>query len=413
MNNVISRPEGHAVEGQSANRSSFKMWGISAAVAIALSAAGAVVFTSHDPVAAPEAPLPAVGVAKPLQQNIAPRLGFLGQFSAIDRVELRAQVGGTLTGIHFKDGDVVRKGDLLFEIDSVPYEIKLAQATAQLANATSRLDLATRELTRAQTLRDKDAGSVQNVDQRAAEKQAAQAAVDEAKALIRDARFDLDRCKIVAPFTGRIGTHLVSVGNLIGGSRTASGNTTLLTTLVSVDPIYLDFDMSESDYLSYTRGRENTKGPIGGPVQISLADERDYKRKGTLDFIDNSLDRQSGTIRARATVPNPDLLLTPGAFGRVRMDYASATPALLVPDASVLPDQANHMVLTVDNENVVTAKIVNVGDLRDGLRVIRSGLEPTDRVIVDGIPRATPGKKVNPEDKTLQATAESAPTKQG
>lgn len=413
MKDSNSRPQGQPENSSRIDRSAFRLWGISAAVAVALSTAGAVVFASHDPVAAPEPALPQVGVAKPLQQNIAPRLGFLGQFSAINKVELRAQVGGTLTGIYFKDGDVVRKGDLLFEIDSVPYEIKLAQANAQLANATSRLDLATRELIRAQTLRDKDAGSVQNVDQRAAEKQAAQAAVDEAKALIRDARFDLDRCKIVAPFTGRIGTHLVSVGNLIGGSRTASGNTTLLTTLVSVDPVYLDFDMSESDYLAYTRGRDDLKGAVGGPVQISLADEKDYKRKGTLDFIDNSLDRQSGTIHARATVPNPDLLLTPGAFGRVRMDYASAKPALLVPDASVLPDQANHMVLVVDAEGVVSPKIVEVGDLRNGMRVIRSGLAPTDRVIVDSIPKAAPGKKVNPQDKPLQIGSEQLTSTQG
>jgi membrane fusion protein, multidrug efflux system len=413
MTDVNSQLRSQAVTGPRNDRSSFKMWGISAAVAVALSAAGAVVFTSHDPVAAVEPALPMVGVATPLQQNIAPRLGFLGQFSAIDKVELRAQVGGTLTGIFFKDGDVVRKGDLLFQIDSEPYEIKLAQATAQLTNANSRLDLATRELTRAETLRDKDAGSVQNVDQRAAEKRAAQAAVDEAKALIRDARFDLDRCKIVAPFTGRIGTHLVSVGNLIAGSRSATSPTTLLTTLVSVDPIYLDFDMSESDYLAYTRGRQNLKGPVGGPVQISLADEKDFTRKGTLDFIDNALDRQSGTIHARATVANPDLLLTPGAFGRVRMDYATATPVLLVPDASVLPDQANHMVLTVDAEGVITPKIVQVGDVRNGMRIIRSGLAPTDRVVVDSIPKAAPGMKVNPQDKPLQAGTEQVSGTQG
>lgn len=412
MKSVISRPEGQEEHGKRWGRPSFKMWGLSAAVAVVVSAGGAVFLTAEAPSAAPEIPAPAVGVATPVQQNIAPRLGFLGQFAAINKVELRAQVGGTLTGIHFKDGDVVRKGDLLFEIDPIPYEIKLAQANAQLSKASARLDLATRELSRAQVLQQKDAGSVQNVDQRAAEKRAAQAAVDEAKALVRDARFDLDRCRITAPFTGRIGTHLVSVGNLIAGSRAATSPTTLLTTLVSVDPIYLNFDMSESDYLAYTRGQASAKASIGGQVQISLADERDYGRKGTLDFIDNSLDRKSGTIHARATVPNPDLLLTPGAFGRVRMDYSTATPALLVPDASVLPDLSNHMVLTVGADNTVVAKIVQIGDVRDGMRVIRSGLEPNDRVIVEGIPRATPGKKVAPEDKSLQARTD-APRKQG
>lgn len=411
MKDVNSRPVGRTIQDHKADRSTFKKWGVSATIAVVLSAGGGVMLTSHDPVAAPESALPAVGVAKPLQQNIAPRLGFLGQFSAIKKVEIRAQVGGTLTNINFTDGDVVKKGDLLFEIDPVPYEIKMAQASAQLASASARLDLATRELTRAETLRQNDAGSVQNVDQRAAEKRAAQAAVDEAKALVRDARFDLDHCKITAPFTGRIGNHQVSIGNLVAGSRAATSPTTLLTTLVSVDPVYLDFDMSEADYFAYTRGRQSLKGPIGSPVQISLADEKDYKRQGTLDFIDNTLDRQSGTIHARATVPNPDLLLTPGAFGRVRMDYSTPTAVLLVPDASVLPDQANHMVLTVSADNTVTAKIVEVGDIRNGLRVIRSGLEPNDRVIIEGIPRATPGAKVNAEDKSLQVSADVAQNK--
>jgi len=343
-----------------------------------------------------------VAVSSPLQRNLDSRLGFLGQFSAVQKVELRAQVGGTLTAIHFKDGDIVHKGDLLFEIDTVPYEIKMSQATAQLESANARLDLATRELARAQMLKNTDAGTAENVEQRAAERQAAQAAVDDAKAQVRDARFDLDHCRIVAPFTGRIGTHLVSVGNLVAGSRAASSPTTLLTTLVSLDPMYLDFDMSEGDYMTYLREREKQQGQLTGKVSISLADESTYGHPGTLNFVDNALDRSSGTIHARAIVPNPDLLMTPGGFARVRLAVSTPQPMLLVPDAAVLPDQSDHIVLTVGPNNVVMPKRVQLGDIRGGLRVIRSGLTPTDKVIVDGIPFAQPGSKVSPHAGSIQ-----------
>src|SRR5215467_13468955 len=203
------------------------------------------------------APLPHVVVSRPLVENLDTRLSFLGQFSAVSQVEIRAQVGGTLTGISFKDGDIVHKGDLLFTIDPQPYEITFAEATAQLDVATARLELADRQLDRAKDLEQSNAGSMENVDQRTSDQRAARASVEDAKARIRDAQFDLDHCRITAPFTGRMGTHLVSVGNLIAGSRTATSPTTLLATLVSLDPIYLDFDMSESDFLTYSKYREH------------------------------------------------------------------------------------------------------------------------------------------------------------
>jgi multidrug efflux system membrane fusion protein len=198
------------------------------------------------------------------------------------------------------------------------------------------------------------------------------------------------------PFTGRIGTHLVSAGNLIAGSRAATSPTTLLATLVSIDPIYLNFDMSEADYMTFQRERQQRNRPLAEKVQVSLSDEKDFTREGTLDFVDNALDRSSGTIHARATIPNSDLLLTPGGFARIRLEVAPPAPALLVPDASVLPDQSDHIVLTVGPNNVVTPKRVQLGDLRDGLRVIRAGLNPSDRVIVEGVPMAHPGSAVSP-----------------
>lgn len=406
MKKEISRPKTSALEGQRRFRPNIKFWGITAATAVAMTIGAIATFNSQAPTAAVQPIIPSVGVATPLQQSIAPRLGFLGQFSAVKKVELRAQVGGTLTGIHFKDGDIVRQGELLFVIDPAPYEIRLAQATAQQASANARLDLAIRELDRAEKLRQKDAGSVQNVDQRAAEKRSAQASVDEAKALVRDARFDLDHCRITAPFTGRIGAHLVSVGNLVAGSRAATSPTTLLTTLVSLDPVYLDFDMSEGDYMTFMRGRADQKSVVGGKVDISLADEGTYQRQGTLDFVDHSLNRSSGTIHARAIVANPDLLLTPGGFARVRMDYSKAAPVLLVPDSSVLPEQFKHIVLTVGHDNKVAPKQVEVGDVRGGLRVIRSGLEPSDRVIIDSIPIAAPGATVEPRAESIHFSTE-------
>ncbi|WP_222829230.1 efflux RND transporter periplasmic adaptor subunit [Terriglobus saanensis] len=262
--------------------------------------------TSGRSVEAHPTPFPQVVVSKPLIREFNTRIGFLGQFSAVNQIELRAQVGGKLTGIFFKDGDIVHSGDLLFTIEPRQYEIKLAEATAQLDVATARLLLADQQLGRAKELERGDAGTVENVDQRTSDQQTARASVEGAKAWVRDAQFDLEHCRIKAPFTGRIGTHLVSVGNLISGSRTAASPTTLLATLVSLDPIHLDFDMSESDFLAFSKHRSLAKnGPLHEKIDISLGNEDRYARQGVLDFMDNTLDRSSGTIHARATVRNP------------------------------------------------------------------------------------------------------------
>src|SRR6266849_6088350 len=392
------------ITGQHSTKPGVRAWGVSL-LALGLVAGGVIagprlLSPSAGPAAA--APLPRVAVSAPLQRDIGARLGFLGQFSAVEHVELRAQVGGTLTGIHFKDGDIVHQGDLLFTIDPRPYEIRLAQANAQLETANARLVLAGRELHRAEVLAAKAFGTEQAVDQRTADQRTGQAAVDDAKAQIRDAEFDLEHCRITAPFTGRIGTHLVSAGNLIAGSRTATSPTTLLTTLVSLDPIYLDFDMSESDFLTYSKYREHLKGGHIQKVEVGLGDDKQYARSGVFDFLDNVLDRSSGTIHARATVANSNLVLTPGLFARVRLVVAPPSPTLLVPDSAVLPDQSQHMVMTVSADGTVAPKRVEVGEIRDGLRVIRSGLAPSDRVIVDGLLHAAPGTKVSTQDGTIR-----------
>jgi multidrug efflux system membrane fusion protein len=350
-------------------------------------------------------PTPVVTISQPLRREVDVRAGFLGQFSAIDRVELRAQVGGTLTEIHFKDGQIVHKGDLLFVIDPRPYEIKLEQAKAALQTATARLALAGNQLSRAQSLKRNDFATQETVDQRTNDQDASQAAVEDAKARVRDAELDLEYCRVLAPFTGRIGARQVSIGSLVAGSRAATSPTTLLTTLVSLDPLYLDFDMSESDFLTFSRERARIKGPLANKVAIGLSDENDFTREGTLDFIDNALDRSSGTIHARATVPNPDLFLAPGQFGRLRVAIAPPTPVYLLPDAAVVLDQSQRLVMTVGPDATVKPKIVTTGDLRGSLRVIQSGLDSGDRVVIDGLVRAIPGTKVAPQDGAIHYDA--------
>ena len=407
MSDADDRPPGEEPGARDERRRPARLW-VGAGLAIAAAAAAGLAYSyrhSDAAVSAAPAALPQVVVSTPLVREVESRLGFLGQFSAVEQVELRAQVGGTLTGIHFKDGDIVHKGDLLFTIDPIPYEIRLAQANAALETATARVALGERELFRAQALKLKDFGSAQDVDRRTADLRAAQAAVDDAKAQIRDAQFDLDHCRITAPFTGRIGTHLVSVGNLIAGSRAATSPTTLLAMLVSLHPIYLDFDMSEADFLAFSRDRARRREPLADKVEIALSDETQFPRRGALDFVDNMLDRSSGTIHARATVPNPELLLTPGEFARVRLVLGAPAPSLLVPDMAVLPDQSRHIVMTVSPDGTVAAKPVEIGDLQGGLRVIRSGLAANDQVIIDGIPYAAPGSKVAPQNGTIRYAA--------
>jgi len=406
MNQISNWSDTEGLKRPPKKRTKTRAW-IAGLAAIALAAVLWVGFSYRESGQAAVAPmsLATVTVSKPLLREVDTRIGFLGQFSAVDRVELRAQVGGTLTEIHFDDGQIVHKGDLLFVIDPRPYEIKLAEATAQLRTASSRFTLASSELVRAQTLKQSQFGTAETVDQRMAEQIAAQAAIDDAKAQIRDAQLDIEYCHITAPFTGRIGARLVSIGSLIAGSRAATSPTTLLTTLVSLDPIYLDFDMSESDYLTFSRQRARLPGAAADKVAISLSDENQFARLGSLDFVDNALDRSSGTIHARAVVANPDYFLVPGEFARIRLAVAPPSSTLLIPDSAVMLDQSQQLVLTVAPDGTVVPKPVQIGDLRGGLRVIRSGLAPGDRVIIDGLMHAIPGTKVDPQNGTIRYDA--------
>lgn len=350
-------------------------------------------------------PPPSVSVSAPLVRKIASKRTFLGQFSAVDRVELRAQVGGTLSKILFTDGQIVQKGDPLFVIDTRPFEIKLQQAIAAVQSAQARLELAKVELWRAQRLKETTFGTPETVDQRQAEKDAATAAFATAQQSVQDARLDLEFAHISAPFTGRMSNHLVSIGSLVSGSRGGVTPTTLLSTIVSLDPIYFDFDMSESEFIEYQNGQ---RGDWSGKNQITVhlsGQPRIYK--GRLDFIDNAINRGSGTIHARAVVKNPDLSLVPGEFAKLELTTGAPEPAYLVPSSAVSLDQSEHFVMTVAADGTVVPKQVTLGQQLAGLQIVRSGLASTDMVIVDGLTRARPGAVVTPEQTPIQAPREA------
>jgi multidrug efflux system membrane fusion protein len=390
------------------------LWVGSLAIVLLL-AGGAVLlgpkFLSHtSPAAAQGAapPPPPVTVSAPLQRNIASWTTFTGQFSAVDYVELRAQVSGYLTEIHFTDGQIVHQGDLLFVIDPRPYDIALQQANAQLLTAAASLDLANKEITRTAALKRDDFASGELLDQRVQQQRAAQAALEQAKAAERSAQLNLEFCHITAPVTGRISMHRVSLGNLVQGGQGATSST-MLTTIVSLDPIHLDFDMSEGDYLTYQRYLQAQHGgkPVDHTVQADLSDEHDWQRRGELDFVDNQMDRSSGTIHARATLPNPDLFISAGQFARLRLPTSADKPTLLLPDSAIFSDQSRKLVMTVADDGTVVPKPVELGPLSGDLRVINSGLAPTDRVIINGLMRARPGSRVTPQSGTIAVPTQS------
>ena len=363
-----------------------------------------VIATASAAMAQTTPPPPPVTISPPLQKEIVEWDQFTGQFQAVDFVEIRARVAGYLTEIHFQDGQTVKKGDLLFVIDPRPYEAALASMRAQLGQAEAQVSLAQAQLNRSAELRKRDFEPASSYDQRVSDLKVATAAVEAAKAAIRTAELNVEFTRIIAPITGRISRHQVSIGNLISGGD--GGAATLLTTIVSLDPIYFNFDMSEADYLAYQRAyakglmrstRDNTVA-----VSLHLTDEKGWPHEGRMNFVENQVDRLSGTIRVRAVFPNPNLLFTPGQFGRIRIPGSEPYQAILIPDAAVVTDQSRKIVLTVNDENVVVPKIIRPGPSYEGLRIVRSGLQPSDKVIINGLMRARPGTKVAPKPGTIE-----------
>jgi len=363
-------------------------------------------FWKGDQAAQTAPPPPAVTVSKPLVRDMQEWSDFTGQFEAREAVEVRPRVSGYLESVNFVDGQLVKKGDLLFVIEPRPFELARETAKAQQAQSEAQLDLAKAQLDRTAQLRKNDYATKETYDERVAQVNIAQASRDAAIAAVNQAQLNLDYTRVTAPVAGRMGRHEVSVGNLIMGGIT--GSTTLLTTIVSLDPIWLTFNVSEGDGMTYKRlvqkGEIESARSNSVQVQGQLMDEKEWTLKGTIDFVDNQYDRSSGTIRVRAAFSNPDLFITPGQFGRVRVPMSQDRPTMLVPDAAVVTDQSVKLLFVVAPDGTVVPKPVDLGPVTDdNLRVIRSGITADDSVIISGLLRARPGQKVTPKQGTIGA----------
>ena len=343
-----------------------------------------------------------VTVATPLERSINQWDDYVGRFEASRSVEVRPRVSGQIIGVHFTDGQIVQKGQLLFTIDPRPFGAALAEARASVASARSDLSLAEINLGRAKRLLEAEAVSQSDVDRLTANVRSAQAALAAAQARVSSRALDVEFAYVRAPISGRVSDRRIDPGNLV-----ATGET-LLTTINALDPIYFTFDVPESLYLKTARQRQANRG-AGESAEIRLQDEANYNWHGRLDFTDNGISQQSGTVRARAVVANPTNFLAPGMFGNMRLADGGTTPALLIPDAAVRTDQARKIVLVVGKDDTVAAKPVETGPLVGNLRAIRSGLAKTDRVIVQGVQFAMPGAKVKP--RVTQIKFEAGPAR--
>ena len=362
------------------------------AVAIGIGLAGC-----EKPAQAPAASAPAVTVANPTKRTVTDWDEFTGRFDAIEQVQVRARVTGFVMSVDFKDGAIVKTGDLLYVIDPRQYEAAAEQARGQLADAKAKVDLAERELARAETLVKTSAVSESVVDQRRQTLSAAQAATMQAEGALKRALLDVEYTRVVAPIDGRVSRHLVTVGNLVQGSESGA---TLLTSIVSLDPIHVYFDMDESIYIKNSRlwfeGKRPSSRDTANPVQVILSGETKPSHEGFVDFLDNRLDIGTGTLRGRGLVKNQDLSILPGQFARVRVLGSAPYEALLLPDTAIATDQSRKIVFVVKADNTVEARPVVLGPLDDGLRVIREGLKPDDQVVIDGLQRVRIGAKVAP-----------------
>ena len=347
------------------------------------------------------APLPpAVTVAPALTQRITEWDEFTGRFEATASVDVRARVSGYLEKVNFADGAMVKEGDVLFVIDPRPYQTAVDRARADLNAAKARLDWAASQLDRAQALVDSSTFSAATYEERLQEKRSAEATVQQSEAALKAEQLNLDFTQVRAPISGRVSNRRVDIGNLVTGDP----NATLLTTIVALNPLYFVFDMSEADFLAYQRAVERGALPSTRDnetiveARLPDEDESEWPHKGTMNFVDNRIDPGSGTIRARAILPNEDLFITPGQFGRVRIPGSNEYEAILIPDSAIVVDQSNRVVMTVDSDNIVVPKVIRPGPSQPGgLRIVREGLTGDESIIINGLIRARPGAKVTPQ----------------
>ncbi|MFY0310461.1 efflux RND transporter periplasmic adaptor subunit [Leisingera sp. D0M16] len=345
---------------------------------------------------------PTVDVARPLEKKIVEWDEYTGRFEAVETVVLQARVSGYLDGIFFDEGQLVEKGSLLFEIDRRPFEAAVAEAEARLAAALAQQDIAQIEADRAEELLERAVGPRSEAQRRGAELAEAIANVAIAEALLQRVRLDLEFTRIYAPISGRISSTEIDVGNLVQGG---SSGATALANIVTVDPIEFAFSVSEADFLRYTRlfmsGERPSSRERENPVQVRLMDDGEWAHTGRMTFVDNRIDPNSGTLLGRATLPNPDQFFQPGLFGRLRLPGSAEYTALLIPDRAIVTDQSRKIVYVVADGDVVEEKGITLGPIHEGLRVIRTGLDPGDRVIVSGLLRVRSGTKVDPTEVDL------------
>ncbi|MEM9257622.1 MAG: efflux RND transporter periplasmic adaptor subunit [Pseudomonadota bacterium] len=363
----------------------FAISGLAAAVAVAVGTGQIGYVQAEEPVQIEVPAGPTVTVALPTIRSITEWDEYTGRFEAVHNVEIRSRVSGYLTDIAFTGGDIVQEGDLLFRIDPRPFEAELASAEAALASADAALENAQSEATRGQSLLERRAISQEEADRRVRVLRQAEAQRESAKAEVTRAALNLEFTEVRAPVTGRVSDDFVSEGNLIVGG--AAGGT-LLSTVVSLDPIHFEFTASEAEYLKYVRlaqeGSRESGRDTAHPVRVKLMDEDSFDHDGYLSFVDNQLDRSTGTMRGRATLANPDGLLSPGMFGRLQLIASGEYSAVMIPDSAVQTDQGQKFVWTTGEDNTAHRQVVELGPIVDGLRIVRAGLEPTDRIIVSG-----------------------------
>lgn len=332
---------------------------------------------------------PLVSIAPVVERQIIQWDDFNGRIEAVETVALRPRVSGHIEKINYREGQTVTRGDVLFEIDARGYQAALTRAEADLASARAHASLARSEASRAQRLVSLKAVSAEELERRRAASAQADAAVKFAQAAVETARLELDFTRVRAPISGRAGRALVTVGNLVS----SEGTENILTTLVSLDPMHVHFDSDERTYLRYAQmvrtGERPDERNGGVPVNIGLVGEDGHPHVGQVDFIDNRVDPDSGTIRARATLSNPDGLLTPGLYARVRLQGSIPFKAVLVDDKAVMTDQDRKYVYIVDENNEAKRRDVSLGRLAEGLRIVENGLQQGDRVIVNGIQKIT------------------------
>ena len=351
---------------------------------------------------APGAPPPGVTVAKPVVKEIVEKDQYTGRFDPIEFVEVRARVTGYLDKIQFQDGANVKKGDVLFLIDRRPYKAALEQAQAALTSAKARLAFSQTDLERAQVLSRGGNISEQVTDQRRQASQTAQADVASAEAALRTAQLNYDFTEVKSPINGRISQRAVTEGNIVITDQT------LLTTIVSLDPIYFGFNVDEKSFLKYQNtlgiGMGQTQRGKGAPILIALTGEEKPTRKGTLDFVDNRVDNQTGTVLLRATVENPDGFIKPGLFGIVSMPATKPYQGILLPDDAISANQDKRIVYVLGEGDKVAARTVKLGPIVDGYRVVRDGLKGDELVVINGVAKVRPGAQVKPETVELPPT---------